>query len=114
MAETEVFSYTHGVGLSGKKPSYVTRGALLLFSAGSPAGPNCRKFASAAPIHSDIRGPMLDYGDGITTTENTLLEIIDALKYQLADQNIRIDLLDHLWARTAANAALAHPWLRFW
>ncbi len=66
MADTEVFSYAHGFGFSGKNPSYVTRGALLLSSAGSPTGPNCRKFASAAPIHPDMRGPMLDYGDGNT------------------------------------------------
>ncbi len=40
------------------------------------------------------------------TTENTLLAIIESLKYKLADQNIRIDLLDHLLAQAAANAAL--------
>ena len=66
VAETEVFCYVHGVGLSGKKPSYVTRGALLLPSVGSPADPNCRKFASAAPRQSDIRGPILNNGDGNT------------------------------------------------
>ena len=52
---------------------------------------------------------MLDYGDGIPTTENTLLEIIDALKYQLADQNIRIDLLAHLLAQTAVMQLLPVP-----
>jgi len=48
------------------------------------------------------------------TTENTLLAIIDTLKYRLAGQNIRIDLLDHLSAQTAANAAPARSWLRYW
>ncbi len=46
--------------------------------------------------------------------ENILLAIIDTLKYQLADQHIRIVLLDHLLAQTAANAAPARPWWRFW
>ncbi len=100
----EFFNYARGNGLSGKKPSSVTRGALSLPSAASPARPNCRKFASAAPIHSNIRGPMLNYGDGTPTTGNTLLEIIDALKYELADQNIRIALFDHLLGRAAGSS----------
>ncbi len=57
---------------------------------------------------------MLDYGDGNTHSENTMLAIIDTLKYRLAGQNIRIDLLDHLLAQAAANAVPACPRWRFW
>ena len=46
--------------------------------------------------------------------ENILLTTIETQKYQLADQNIRIDLLDHLLAQTAANTAPARPWWRLW